>query len=78
MHPIAVLIENMPIMECKRKLGLDFGPYFGEGDIALARCEFAPPLWMMLDETPYTSGEVKFAGWGSHDDNEKGKEYSAS
>ena len=74
MHPIAVLIEEMPIMEYKRETGLDFEfyNYSARGD-GQFRC---PALWMMLDDTPYTSGEVKFAGWGSHDDNEKGKEYS--
>jgi hypothetical protein len=60
MHPIAVLIEQMPIMEYKRETGLDI------------------PLWTQLEDTPYTNGEVKFAGWSSAEDNEKGKEYTAN
>ena len=34
--------------------------------------------WKLLDDTPYTTGEEKLAGWNSADDAKKGRETIAS
>lgn len=34
--------------------------------------------WKLLDDTPYTTGEEKLAGWNSADDAKKGREKIAS
>ena len=63
-HPIAAMLKESQFHKYN-KFVMDYGLHKEEEGFG---------WWQLLEDTPYTKGEEKLAGWNSADDAKKGRE----